>query len=78
MKIITGVERRRRRLPDQKLRILAELKEPGSTVAEVARRGRLRRDRRRRAAAVGGFAAQWQRDGAGRGQHRTSGFAGYQ
>jgi transposase len=38
MEIITGVERRRRWRPDQKLRILAELDEPGSTVAEVARR----------------------------------------
>lgn len=38
MEIITGVERRRRWRPEQKLRILAELEEPGSTVAEVARR----------------------------------------
>lgn len=38
MEIITGVERRRRWRPEQKLRILAELDEPGSTVAEVARR----------------------------------------
>ena len=38
MEIITGVERRRRWRPDQKLRILAELEEPGSTVAQVARR----------------------------------------
>ena len=37
MEIITGVERRRRWRPDQKLRILAELEEPGSTVAQVAR-----------------------------------------
>ena len=38
MEIITGVERRRRWRPEQKLRILAELTEAGSTVAEVARR----------------------------------------
>jgi transposase len=38
MEIITGVERRRRWRPEQKLRILAELKEPGVTVSEVARR----------------------------------------
>jgi len=38
MEIITGVERRRRWRPEQKLRILAELEEPGSTVSEVARR----------------------------------------
>lgn len=38
MEIITGVERRRRWRPEQKLRILAELEEPGATVAEVARR----------------------------------------
>ena len=38
MEIITGVERRRRWRPDQKLRILAELGEPSATVAEVARR----------------------------------------
>ena len=38
MEIITGVERRRRWRPEQKLRILAELDEPGSTVAQVVRR----------------------------------------
>jgi transposase len=38
MEIITGVERRRRWRPEEKLRILAELEEPGVTVAEVARR----------------------------------------
>lgn len=38
MEIITGVERRRRWRPEQKLRILAELELPGVTVAEVARR----------------------------------------
>ena len=38
MEIITGVERRRRWRADQKLRLLAELDEPGATVAEVARR----------------------------------------
>ena len=38
MEIITGVERRRRWRPEQKLRILVELDEPGATVAQVARR----------------------------------------
>lgn len=38
MEIITGVERRRRWRPEEKLRILAELEEPGVTLAEVARR----------------------------------------
>ena len=38
MEIITGVERRRRWRPEQKLRILAELEGPSATVAEVARR----------------------------------------
>jgi len=38
MEIITGVERRRRWRVEQKLRILAELDEPGTTVAEVPRR----------------------------------------
>ncbi len=38
MEIITGVERRRRWRPVQKLRILAELEEPGATVTAVARR----------------------------------------
>ncbi|MBR0654600.1 transposase [Plastoroseomonas arctica] len=38
MEIITGVGRRRRWRPEQKLRILAELDEPGASVAEVARR----------------------------------------
>lgn len=38
MEIITGVERRRRWRPEQKLRILSELDEAGTTVAEVARR----------------------------------------
>jgi len=38
MEIITGVERRRRWRPEEKLRVLAELAEPGVTVAEVARR----------------------------------------
>jgi len=36
MEIITGVERRRRWRPEQKLRILAELELPGVTLAEVA------------------------------------------
>ncbi|MDX2300138.1 MAG: transposase [Xanthomonadaceae bacterium] len=43
MEIITGVERRRRWRPEEKLRILAELAEPGTTVAEVARRHDLSR-----------------------------------
>ena len=38
MEIITGVERRRRWRPEEKLRILAELDEPGAKFAEVARR----------------------------------------
>jgi transposase len=38
MEIITGVERRRRWRPEDKLRILAELDEPGAKFAEVARR----------------------------------------
>ena len=43
MEIITGVERRRRWRPEEKLRVLAELDEPGTTVAEVARRHELSR-----------------------------------
>ncbi|WP_431285043.1 IS66-like element accessory protein TnpA [Humitalea sp. 24SJ18S-53] len=38
MEIITGVERRRRWRPEEKLRILAELDEPGARFNEVARR----------------------------------------
>src|SRR3712207_205537 len=38
MEIITGVERRRRWRPEDKLRIRAELDEPGAKFAEVARR----------------------------------------
>jgi transposase len=38
MEIITGVERRRRWRPEQKLRILAELDEPGAKLNAVARR----------------------------------------
>jgi len=38
MEIITGVERRRRWRTDEKLRILAELDEPGVKFAGVARR----------------------------------------
>jgi transposase len=38
MEIITGVERRRRWRPEEKLRILAELDEPGTRFADVARR----------------------------------------
>jgi transposase len=43
VEIITGVERRRRWRPEEKLRILAELDAPGTTVAEVARRHELSR-----------------------------------
>jgi transposase len=38
MEIITGVERRRRWRDEEKLRILAELSEPGVKFSEVARR----------------------------------------
>ncbi len=38
MEIITGVERRRHWRPEEKLRILAELEEPGAKFVDVARR----------------------------------------
>ncbi|GGC74330.1 transposase [Siccirubricoccus deserti] len=38
MEIITGVERRRRWRDEEKLRVLAELEEPGSRFNDVARR----------------------------------------
>ena len=38
MEIITGVERRRHWRPEEKLRILAELDEPGTKFVDVARR----------------------------------------
>jgi transposase len=38
MEIITGVERRRRWRAEDKLRIVAELEQPGACFAEVARR----------------------------------------
>ena len=38
MKIITGVERRRRWRDEDKLRIVAEAEAPGAVFAEVARR----------------------------------------
>ncbi|HEU0127207.1 MAG TPA: transposase, partial [Pseudonocardiaceae bacterium] len=38
MEIITGVERRRQWRDEEKLRILAELNQPGVTFSEVARR----------------------------------------
>jgi len=38
MEIITGVEQRRRWRPEEKLRILAELDEPGGRFNDVARR----------------------------------------
>jgi transposase len=43
MEIITGVERRRRWRPEEKLRILAELAEPGAKFNAVARRHDLSR-----------------------------------
>ena len=38
MEIITGVERRRHWRPEEKLRILAELEDPGTKFVDVARR----------------------------------------
>ena len=38
MEIITGVERRRRWSLGEKLRIVAETEQPGSGIAEIARR----------------------------------------
>jgi transposase len=38
MEIITGVERRRRWRLEEKLRIVAELEQPGASFADVARR----------------------------------------
>lgn len=38
MEIITGVERRRRWRPEEKLRIVAEVEQPGACFADVARR----------------------------------------
>jgi len=38
MEIITGVERRRRWSPEEKLRIVAEAEQPGVGIAEIARR----------------------------------------
>ena len=43
MEIITGVERRRRWRPEEKLRILAELAEPGAKFNDIARRHDLSR-----------------------------------
>ena len=43
MEIITGVERRRRWRPEEKLRILAELDGPGIRFADVARRHEISR-----------------------------------
>ena len=43
MEIITGVERRRRWRPEEKLRILAELEEPGAKFVDVARRNEVSR-----------------------------------
>jgi transposase len=38
MEIITGVERRRRWSLEEKLRIVAEIEQPGAGIAEIARR----------------------------------------
>ena len=38
MEIITGIERRRRWSVEEKLRVVAETEEPGSGIAEIARR----------------------------------------
>src|SRR3954468_15239228 len=38
MEIITGIERRRRWSLEEKLRIVAETEQPGSGIAEIARR----------------------------------------
>ena len=43
MEIITGVERRRRWSPEEKLRIVAETEQAGSGIAEIARRYEIRR-----------------------------------
>ena len=43
MEIITAIERRRRWRPQDKLRILAELNEPGTKFAKVARRHEMSR-----------------------------------
>ncbi len=43
MEIITGVERRRRWRLDEKLRIVAEVEQPGACFAEVARRHKVSR-----------------------------------
>lgn len=43
MEIITGVERRRNWRPEDKLRILAELDEPGAKFVDVARRNEVSR-----------------------------------
>jgi transposase len=43
MEIITGVERRRRWRPEEKLRILTELDEPGVKFVDVARRHEISR-----------------------------------
>lgn len=63
MEIITGVERRRNWRREDKLRILAELEEPGAKFVEVARRNEVSRgllwqwrDARRRGTLVAGEA----------------------
>jgi transposase len=43
VEIITGVERRRHWRPEEKLRILAELDEPGAKFVDVARRNEVSR-----------------------------------
>jgi len=52
LEIITGIERRRRWRDEDKLRILAEIEQPGSKVSEVARRHDVSR----------GLVWQWRRD----------------
>ena len=43
MEIITGVERRRRWSLEEKLRIVADTEQPGSGIAEIARRNEISR-----------------------------------
>ena len=46
MEIITGVERRRRWRLEEKLRMVAEVEQPGASFADVARRHEVSRKRR--------------------------------
>ena len=61
MEIITGVERRRHWRPDEKLRILAELGEPGTKFVDVARRHEVSR----------GLLWQWRDAPTTYGPHKT-------